>query len=262
EASDELVARPIDDVREKPAGTMAQPATPVAEPAPAAPVLEQAVPGPAPEAPSGPRSGVSSPRYAAQRAANRGRGPGHESAAAAASEPARPDPRPALEADASADKPEPVVAAPEPKAIEPFAPAPAPAAAPAAPAPVVAVAPPKPSAPKPDNRPLDANASFADISAQGSLGSSTVNRMLGRATSLMKACYQSAARAAGRNDFAPVAISLTIDEAGAVRSPKAGAHALPGLAACITDGLKKVRSDQKPDVGVVRVEAQVSFRPL
>jgi hypothetical protein len=153
-----------------------------------------------------------------------------------------------------------VVAAPEPKAIEPFAP---PAPAPVAPAPApVAVAQPKPSAPKVDNRPLDANTSFAGVTAQGSLGTSVVNRMLGRSASLMKACYQSAARAAGRNDFAPVAISLTIDEAGLVRSPKAGAHALPGLAACITDGLKKVRSDQKPDVGVVKVEAQVSFRPL
>ena len=78
----------------------------------------------------------------------------------------------------------------------------------------------------------------------------------------MRTCYQTAARAAGRNDFGSVTVSFNIDEAGGVRSGKAGSHALPGLSNCIGDALKRVRSDQKPDVGIVKVEAQVSFRPM
>jgi hypothetical protein len=241
-------ARPSEEPAARPAATIAQPALPAPEPAPAAPApaVEQ-------QAARSPRGALPSARYAPQRSAQRGRSVAHESSEAAAPEVvARNEPAPQPEIEAR--KPEPV-APPEPKAVEPVAPAPAPVAQPA-------VAPPKPAAPKPDTRPLGANATFASVQAQGSLGASVVSRMLGRSTSLMQACYQTAAKAAGRNDFAPVAISLTIDEAGLVHSPKAGAHGLPGLSACITEGLKRVRSDQKPDVGVVKVEAQVSFRPL
>jgi hypothetical protein len=86
--------------------------------------------------------------------------------------------------------------------------------------------------------------------------------MLGRAAPLMRSCYQSAAHAAGRNDFASITVSFTIDEAGNARSGKASSHALPGLSNCVADALRRVRSDQKPDVGTVKVEAQVSFRPM
>jgi eukaryotic-like serine/threonine-protein kinase len=255
--SEEPIARPLDEPSPRPGATIAQPALPpvaALEPAPAAPEPPVPAPQQMETAPS-PRA-APSPRYAAQRNGQRGRSVSQPSEAVAAEASVRSESRPQLEVDASADRPEPV-APPEPKAVEPVAPAPVPVAAQPAP-----VATPKPSLPKPDTRPLDANPAFAGVSAQGSLGTSVVNRMLARSTGLMRACYQTAARAAGRNDFAPVAISLTIDEAGLVHNPKAGAHALPGLSACITDGLKRVRSDQKPDVGVVKVEAQVSFRPL
>jgi serine/threonine protein kinase len=170
-------------------------------------------------------------------------------------------PRPGIEVDASEAKPDPSVsAAAEPRA-EPIVPPPAvPAAVQPKPAPApVAVA--KPAPPK-DNRPLDANTAFANIQTQGSLGAGVIGRSLGRSTALMRTCYQTAARAASRNDFSPATVSFTIDEAGLVRNPKAGAHSLPGLSSCVADALKRVRSDQKPDVGVVKVEAQVSFRPL
>jgi hypothetical protein len=86
--------------------------------------------------------------------------------------------------------------------------------------------------------------------------------MLGRALPLMRTCYQTAARSAGRNDFSAVSVSFNIDEAGKVSAGKASSHTLPGLSNCVNDALKRVRSDQKPDVGIVKVEAQVSFRPM
>ena len=120
----------------------------------------------------------------------------------------------------------------------------------------------KPALPKTANRPLDANVSFGNIQTSGSLGSGVVSRMLARTSPLVRSCYQSSARSAMRNDFAPLVLSFNIDETGGVRSAKGASHPLPGLASCAADALKRVRSDQKPDVGTVKVEVQVSFRGL
>jgi hypothetical protein len=186
--------------------------------------------------------------------------PEHEVESATRVETARPSNEVDASNEARPERPEPaVVAAMEPKPEPIVAPPPVPAARPM---PAAAAAVVKPAQPKPDNRPLDANTGVANIQTQGSLGSGVVARMLGRSGAMMRTCYQNAARGASRNDFASVSVSFTIDEAGMVRSPKAGSHPLPGLSACVTDALKRVRSDQKPDVGVVKVEAQVSFRPL
>jgi hypothetical protein len=143
-------------------------------------------------------------------------------------------------------------AAPASHAVEPVAPKPLVPSQPAS----------KPSTPKPDTRPLDANVAFGDIQTIGSLGSAVVSRMLSRTAPLLKSCYQSAARAAARNDFAPLTLSFTIDESGGLRGGKASAHSLPSLSGCAIDTLKRVRADQKPDVGTVKVQVQVSFRPL
>jgi hypothetical protein len=120
----------------------------------------------------------------------------------------------------------------------------------------------KGSAPKPDNRPLDANVSIGEIQTAGSLGPAVVSRLLNRTAPLLRSCYQSAARSAGRNDFSSLSLTFTIDETGGLRSPKASSHALGALPACAADALKRVRADQKPDVGTVKVQAQVSFRSL
>lgn len=147
----------------------------------------------------------------------------------------------------------------EPKPTAEVAVSPSPVAVPK---PAAAVAVEKPSLPKADNRPLDANVSFTNVQAQGSLGSGVVSRMLSRTAPLMRTCYQSAARSALRNDFAALQLTFSIDETGGVRNAKGGSHPLPGLANCVADSLKRVRSDQKPDVGIVKVEVQVSFRGL
>jgi serine/threonine-protein kinase len=176
-------------------------------------------------------------------------------AALAAVENDSADSRPDAAAPASAPEAKPAVEAPPVQAVR----APEPVAA-AKPAPSEGAS--KGSGPKPDNRPLDANVSIGEIQTVGSLGSAVVSRMLNRTAPLLRSCYQSAARSAGRNDFSSLSLSFTIDETGGLRSPKASSHSLSSLPACAADALKRVRADQKPDVGTVKVQAQVSFRSL
>lgn len=197
------------------------------------------------------------PRSFAARNNGRARS-NHEAAEPEVALPARSEARPSAEVDAAAERKE--LQAPAVVELKPMEPAPTPIVPVQAKPAVVASA--KPAPVKPDTRPLDANTSFANIQTQGSLGSGVVSRILGRSAALMRGCYQTAARGASRNDFAAVSLSFTIDEAGLLRGPKAGPHALPGLSSCITEALKRVRSDQRPDVGTVKVEAQVSFHPL
>jgi serine/threonine-protein kinase len=271
-ASDETPLTPhIDPARSAPAGIVAQPRAQEAPalPTPAPQALEDAaLPGTddAREANNNNNTRAATPsgrNYVArnqQRARANHEAAESESESAARSESARPS----NEVDASeprSERPDPAVsAAMEPRPEPIVAPPPVPAAQPSPAAQPVAAA--KSAPAKPDNRPLDANAAFANIQTQGSLGSGVVARMLSRAVPLMRTCYQTAARGAGRNDFSSVSLSFTIDEAGLLRNTKAGSHALSGLSSCVSDALKRVRSDQKPDVGVVKVEAQVSFRPL
>lgn len=223
--------------------------------------VEDPQPAPSRPAPAAQRASAPSrpsPARAAQLA--RAQRAQHEAAEPAVDAQVR-EPRAALEVDSDlAALSQPVVAPPEPKAIEIPAPT-APAPKPVAPAPKPTAAEVKPQ-PKPDNRPLDAVASIGNVQTQGSLVSSVVGRMLSRGEPLMRSCYKNAARASGQNDFAPLSFSFKIDEAGLVRAPKASSHPLPGLSGCVSDALKRLRSDQKPDVGIVKVEAQVSFRPL
>jgi serine/threonine-protein kinase len=265
-ASDETpLTHPSDAPRSAaPAGIVAQPE---ARPAP---VVPSAAPETAEDAAIATTAHDTIARAALPSRGLGGRGPSraranheaaeHEAESAARTEATRPGSEVDASNEARPERPEPsVVAAMEPRPEPIVAPPPVPAAQPI---PAAAAAVVKPAQPKPDNRPLDASSGVANIQTQGSLGSGVVARMLGRSAALMRTCYQSAARGAARNDFASVSVSFTIDEAGQVRSPKAGAHPLPGLSACVSDALKRVRSDQKPDVGVVKVEAQVSFRPL
>jgi hypothetical protein len=132
-------------------------------------------------------------------------------------------------------------------------------------APVSSVAEPaaRPVAPAPlpkKQEPLAAKVSYGSMKVEGSLGSGVVGRMLARAEPLLQKCYATAATKAGRNEYVSLAASLSIDEMGAVRLLQQGSHPLPGLATCVADSLKRLRSERKPDVGTVRVELEVSFR--
>jgi len=146
--------------------------------------------------------------------------------------------------------------------LQPAAPEPAMDAPRAAP-PSVVVNHPAPSAPAPAPKvaeKLDAKAQLADIAVEGSLGTGVVARMLSRAEPLLRTCYVDAARKAGKNQFASLAIALTIDETGAVRRIQPAKHPLSGLSECAANELKRLRSDRKPDVGTVNVHFSVNFK--
>ncbi len=154
----------------------------------------------------------------------------------------------------------PVAATPAPgDALQPVHQAVAEAAR-AAPVPVaVQQTAPKAPAPRAAEK-LDARPQLSNIAVEGSLGTGVVARMLSRAEPLMRTCYVEAAQKAGKNQFAPLAIALTIDETGAVRHIEAAKHPLSGLSECAAMGLRRLRSDRKPDVGTVKVHFSVNFK--
>jgi serine/threonine-protein kinase len=119
---------------------------------------------------------------------------------------------------------------------------------------------PQPSSSAPVRQVLDGRPHASDVNTQGSLGSGVVLRMLSRAEPLMQRCYVSAAQRAGKNEYRPLSVALTINEMGAVRSVTTGRHPLPGLSDCVNNSLKRLRSDRKPDVGTVSVEYSLEFR--
>jgi len=104
-----------------------------------------------------------------------------------------------------------------------------------------------------------ASASFSVAQVRGALGSSTILRTLTRGTAQVEACV-------GPNIGAlqaappPAHLSLTIDEMGHVRQVSVAKHPVPGLGACVQAALSKLRSDQKPDVGTVTADVEISFR--
>ena len=108
---------------------------------------------------------------------------------------------------------------------------------------------------------LDAQPAVADLDVEGSLGSGIVSRLLTRSLGPLKSCYVEAAKRAGRNDFSSMAISLMIDEGGAVRDVHASKHGLSDLSSCASAALKRMRSDRVPDVGTVQVKFKLTFKP-
>lgn len=103
---------------------------------------------------------------------------------------------------------------------------------------------------------------ITELSAEGSLGTGVITRMLARSTELMRSCYAGAAGKAGKNDFSPLAVSLAIDETGSVREATSGLHPLPGFSTCVTGAVRRLRSDIKPDVGTVRVRFKVMLQGM
>jgi hypothetical protein len=141
------------------------------------------------------------------------------------------------------------------------APVAAPASAPA-PAPAPAVVAPEPTAPAPaaPTR-LEADASAVTTLVQGPLTRSSVERGLSRLAPALRACYASAAGRAHENHYGAVDVTFIIDETGRAQSVDVGAAALPGLAECVRDSVRQVRTQDTPDVGVVHVSAAVRFTP-
>jgi hypothetical protein len=87
-----------------------------------------------------------------------------------------------------------------------------------------------------------------------------VSRMLSRAGPLVRECYLDAAGRAGSELPSSVPMWFSIDESGAVRDGSLGAQARPALAACVLQALRRVRTDQAPEAGVVSVAAELRFQ--
>ena len=58
---------------------------------------------------------------------------------------------------------------------------------------------------------------------------------------------------------APLNATLTIDENGRISAVAAGGHPVSGLASCVENAVRKLRSEQKPDVGTVTADIQITF---
>jgi hypothetical protein len=97
---------------------------------------------------------------------------------------------------------------------------------------------------------------------QGALTRSEVDRALQRVVPAFRACYAAAATRAGRNAAAKVKLTFTLDETGLAQAADAAAAPLAGLGDCLRETARQVRTQVRPDVGVVYVTAEVSFAPL
>jgi serine/threonine-protein kinase len=104
-----------------------------------------------------------------------------------------------------------------------------------------------------------ATASFTVQQVHGALGSSSILRSLTRGTAGVEQCVATR----GALLTAPPAsltANITIEESGRISQVSVRPHALTGLGGCVEGVLSKLRSEQKPDVGTVGAEIQISFR--
>jgi tRNA A-37 threonylcarbamoyl transferase component Bud32 len=108
--------------------------------------------------------------------------------------------------------------------------------------------------------PLTAQVSFTGVRTAGPLVPSVVSRMLSRAGPMVRECYLDAAGRAGSELPSSVPMWFSIDESGAVRDGSLGAQARPALAACVLQALRRVRTDQAPEAGIVNVAVELTFR--
>jgi serine/threonine-protein kinase len=104
-----------------------------------------------------------------------------------------------------------------------------------------------------------ATASFAVQQVHGALGSSSILRSLIRGTAGVEQCVATRGALLTAPPAALTA-SITIEESGRISQISVRPHALTGLGGCVEGVLSKLRSDQKPDVGTVGAEIQISFR--
>jgi hypothetical protein len=107
--------------------------------------------------------------------------------------------------------------------------------------------------------PLAAVPRIDDVSVRGSLATSVVQRAMDRARPLLSACYAQAAKAAGRNGFGSMQITVEFDERGRARRAHADGGVLPGLDRCVAQVAANLVAAQAPDTGTVRATWRVSF---
>jgi hypothetical protein len=107
--------------------------------------------------------------------------------------------------------------------------------------------------------PLTATTEIRALSVHGSLATSDVRRAIERVRAQFSQCYESLARAAGRNAFGELSVDVEIDESGRAGKSNAAGSALPGLNACVAQATGKLISNKRPDTGTVKATFKLAF---
>lgn len=108
---------------------------------------------------------------------------------------------------------------------------------------------------------LDARVGLSDLIVRGSLPATPVKTGIERLNDEWQACYQRAARAAGRDVQDTLQVKLVIDEDGRARGPSVSPSSLPNLSRCVLKAAMKIRSATRPDTGTVQVAFKLQFIP-
>ncbi len=131
------------------------------------------------------------------------------------------------------------------------------------PPPPAVAAPPPPPPPNPGT--LDATPSVVTLDVKGSLSPAIVRRSVERTLSAMRACYRTAARAAGATPALDLRLTFEINENS--RSSQVLAQILAGgagfgsLESCAAGVTSQIRTQEAPDVGTAQVTVVIRFRP-
>ena len=88
-----------------------------------------------------------------------------------------------------------------------------------------------------------------------------MRRSIDRVRPTLSECYAVAAQRAGHNRFAQLRVTVTIDEAGRVKTqPQVEGAQLPGFAECVSTAMSKLVC-QAPDTGTAKAAILLGFNP-
>ena len=132
--------------------------------------------------------------------------------------------------------------------------------APAAPA-VKAPPPVRVTPPARPTQPLVAAVRVDAVNVRGPLSAAQLRRSVERVRPTLSDCYATSAQRAGRNRFAQLRVTVTIDEAGRVKAqPQVEGAQLPGFAQCVSSAMSKLVC-QAPDTGTAKAAIVLGFNP-
>lgn len=115
--------------------------------------------------------------------------------------------------------------------------------------------------PAPPSEPLVAAAKVDGVHVRGPLSAAQLRRSVERVRPALSECYAEAAQRAGHNRFVQLRVTVTIDEAGRVKTqPQVEGAQLPGFAECVSSAMSKLVC-QAPDTGTAKASVLLGFNP-
>ena len=122
---------------------------------------------------------------------------------------------------------------------------------------------PPPPSPAPIPRPLTTRArtELRSLEVRGSLSNAVIRRALERLEPQMRRCFATQAAASRRSTVTTVRVTFVVDDTRQASSVQAGSSTWPGLATCVGDVVRELRTNTAPDVGSVPVSVDVQFTP-